>query len=180
MDTYIVITGGPGSGKTTLIEALGARGYATAPEAGRAILKFQAAIGGPAGHTAGQRLYAELMLLWELRSFETMRSESGPVFFDRSLAELTHYLPMVGLETPPHFHAAAKRYRYNPRVFIAPPWREIYAIDAERQQDFAEAESSFVHARAAYLANGYSLVELPKASPEARADFVLAELAANR
>ncbi len=174
MDTYIVITGGPGAGKTTLIAELGRRGYATAPEAGRAILQHQALIEGPAGHTADQRLYAELMLSWEMRSYDQMRGHQDHVFFDRSLAELTHYLPLVGLQTPPHFHAAARTYRYAPNVFIAPPWREIYVTDAERKQDFAEAVRSHDLAAEAYRANGYTLVELPKASAAARADFVLA------
>ena len=36
-DRLIVITGGPGAGKTILIEALAASGQAVRPEAGRAI-----------------------------------------------------------------------------------------------------------------------------------------------
>ncbi|MFT3810874.1 MAG: AAA family ATPase [Micropepsaceae bacterium] len=177
MDNFIVITGGPGAGKSALIAELAARGYATAPEAGRAILQHQALIGGPAGHTADQRLYAELMLSWEMRSYDMMRGQPGPVFFDRSLAELTHYLPLVGLETPPHIHRAARLFRYNPRVFIAPPWREIYATDTERKQDWSEAVRSHDLAAEAYRANGYTLVELPRIPTAARADFVLAAIA---
>ena len=45
---FIVLTGGPGSGKTTLIEALRRLGLATAPETGRAIIREQVAIAGPA------------------------------------------------------------------------------------------------------------------------------------
>ncbi len=177
MHNFHVITGGPGAGKTTLIAELARRDYATAPEAGRAILQHQAAIDGPAGHTTDQRLYAELMLSWEMRSYDAMRAAEGPVFFDRSLAELTHYLPLVGLQTPAHFHAAANACRYNTTVFIAPPWREIYRADAERKQDFTEAIRSHDLAAEAYLSHGYTLIELPKVSPAARADFVLAHIA---
>ena len=49
-DQFFVLTGGPGAGKTTLIEALRDAGFATAPEAGRAIIRDQLAIGGPATH----------------------------------------------------------------------------------------------------------------------------------
>ena len=45
-DNLIVITGGPGAGKTTLINLLREAGFATAPEAGRAIIQDQSAIGG--------------------------------------------------------------------------------------------------------------------------------------
>jgi predicted ATPase len=45
-DRFFVITGGPGSGKTTLIEALASRGLARSTEAGRAIIRDQASVGG--------------------------------------------------------------------------------------------------------------------------------------
>jgi predicted ATPase len=43
-----VITGGPGSGKSALVDALLQRGICTMPEAGRAIIQDQVAIGGEA------------------------------------------------------------------------------------------------------------------------------------
>lgn len=49
-ERFIVITGGPGSGKTTLIEALARAGFQTMPEAGRAIIQDQARIGGRGEH----------------------------------------------------------------------------------------------------------------------------------
>ena len=45
---FFVITGGPGSGKTTLVEALRRAGYACSVEAGRAIIQDQVARGGRA------------------------------------------------------------------------------------------------------------------------------------
>src|SRR3546814_14342535 len=45
---FHVITGGPGSGKSTLIAALAGEGFDHMPEPGRAILRDQAADGGPA------------------------------------------------------------------------------------------------------------------------------------
>ena len=45
-ETFFVLTGGPGSGKSTLIQALDEAGYSTMGEAGRAIIQEQAAIGG--------------------------------------------------------------------------------------------------------------------------------------
>src|SRR3546814_19919891 len=45
---FHVITGGPGPGKSTLIEALAGEGFDHMPEAGRAPLPDQAPIGGAA------------------------------------------------------------------------------------------------------------------------------------
>ena len=67
-DRLFVITGGPGSGKSTLIDALAGHGICTMPEAGRAIIRDQVAIGGEALPWSDRRAFAELMLGWEIRS----------------------------------------------------------------------------------------------------------------
>src|SRR5262245_62525569 len=66
---FFVITGGPGSGKTSLIEALARAGFAHSVEAGRAVIQDQLAIGGSALPLSDLRAFAELMLCWELRSY---------------------------------------------------------------------------------------------------------------
>ncbi len=60
-ERFHVITGGPGSGKSTLIEALGRRGYAHSIEAGRAIIQDQTAIDGPALPGRDPLAFAELI-----------------------------------------------------------------------------------------------------------------------
>jgi predicted ATPase len=59
---FFVVTGGPGGGKTTLINALGRLGFPTAPEGGRAIICEQAAIGGPALPWADTQLFFETIM----------------------------------------------------------------------------------------------------------------------
>src|ERR1700735_5139046 len=83
-DRLFVITGGPGSGKSTLINALAEGGIRTMPEAGRAIIRDQVAIGGEALPWSDQPAFAELMLSWEMRSYHAALSLSGPVLFDRA------------------------------------------------------------------------------------------------
>jgi predicted ATPase len=78
-----VVTGGPGSGKSTLIEALTARGLCTMAEAGRAIIRDQVAIGGEALPWADRGTFAELMLSWDIRSYRSALKIEGPVIFDR-------------------------------------------------------------------------------------------------
>jgi predicted ATPase len=70
--------------------------------------------------------------------------------------------------------AAARRYRYNRRVFIAPPWTQIFAQDAERKQTFEEAESTHRAMIASYTDCGYELIELPRVSVAERVAFVRA------
>lgn len=173
-DRFTVLTGGPGSGKTSVIEELRRRGYAGTQEAGRAIIIDQQFIGGNALHTGDRVLFAELMLGWEIRSYRMAQVDPAPaVFFDRAIPELVGYYWLSGLPVPAHVAAAARLFRYRARVFVAPPWPEIYATDSERGQDYAEAVTSCELARAAYADRGYELIELPFATVSERADFVL-------
>ena len=176
-DRFFVLTGGPGSGKTTLIEALREKGFATSIEAGRGIIRDQRAIGAQALPWNDPALFAERMLSWEIRSYEAAIRHPGPTFFDRGVPDVVGYLRLTGLAVPAHMKAAAERFRYNRRIFIAPPWPEIFAHDRERRQSFEEAERTHAAMVETYSGLGYALVPLPRASVEERLRFVLAESA---
>jgi predicted ATPase len=174
-DRFTIVTGGPGTGKTSLIAELRRRGFAGTVEAGRAIIVDQSLIGGRGLESADCALFAELMLAWEMRSYRIAESESAPaVFFDRGIPELTGYYRMRGMPVPAHVTAAARTFRYRPQVFLAPAWAEIYTADAERTQVFADAVAGSQAARAAYESFGYEVLDLPMAPVAERADFVLA------
>ncbi|MFF0739732.1 AAA family ATPase [Streptomyces sp. NPDC004111] len=175
-DRYVVVTGGPGSGKSTLIEALAREGFAHSQEAGRGVIQGQSAIGGPGLPWADRALFAELMLGWELRSYELAGRLAGPVVFDRGVPDTVGYLRLEGLPVPAHLDAAARRFRYRGRVLVAPPWEEIYVRDAERRQSFAEAVRTYEAMVETYTRYGYEPVELPCVDVGARVRFVRTEL----
>lgn len=171
-DNFIVITGGPGSGKSTLIDALAASGLRHTPEAGRAIIQDQVAVGGTALPWADRSAFAELMLGWELRSWREARTHSGITLFDRGTPDVVGYLTLSDLPVPQHVRRAAELFRYNRRVFIAPPWQAIFGQDNERKQTWAEAEATYHVMVDVYSALGYELVVLPLATIEERVRFV--------
>jgi predicted ATPase len=170
---FFVVTGGPGSGKSTLVSALAGLGLATVPEAGRAIIQDQLAVGGTALPWADRAAFAELLLGWEMRSYREAAALSGPVVFDRGVPDVVGYLKLCGLAVPAHFVCAVEVFRYAPTVFLAPHWPEIYEQDAERKQSAKEAEATCRAVAEAYLAAGYELAELPKSPVEERVKYVM-------
>ena len=168
-----VLTGGPGSGKTTLLAALAEAGLATMPEAGRAIIRDQIRIGGSGWHGQDRRLFAELMLGWEMRSWHAAQAVEGPVFFDRGIPDVIGYLSLYEGHVPAHVTRAARLYRYHPTVLLAPPWAEIFEQDEDRGQDFDEAVATAQAMEQAYAEAGYDLLPLPLAPVAERVDFVL-------
>ena len=115
------------------------------------------------------------MLSWELRSYQVALGEAGPVFFDRGVPDTMGYLRLCGLPVPDHIANAARRFRYNRRVFIAPPWPDIFEQDTERKQTLDEAERTFRAVSKVYAELGYELLELPRAPVETRLRMILSE-----
>ena len=169
---FIIVSGGPGSGKSTLIDALENEGFARTVEAGRAIIQDQIVIGGTALPWSDRALFAELMLSWEMRSHAMAELQHGTVFFDRGVPDVIGYLTLCDLPVPQHMEEAARQVRYNRTVFLAPPWAEIFAQDAERKQDFDEAVRTFEAMDKTYRRLGYEIALLPKSSVEERVRFI--------
>ncbi|OYR20284.1 AAA family ATPase [Brucella thiophenivorans] len=169
---FIIISGGPGSGKSTLIDALENKGFARTVEAGRAIIQHQVKIDGQALPWVDRALFAELMLSWEMRSYELAHHSKGPVFFDRGIPDVIGYLTLCALPVSEHVRRAALMIRYNRTVFLAPPWEEIFGQDSERKQDFDEAVRTFRAMEQAYRDLGYEIALLPISTVQERVNFI--------
>lgn len=165
-DRFVVLTGGPGGGKSTLLAALAARGYAVTTEAGRALVRAGARDGDPVA-------FAEAVLEWERASYAWALERDGLVFFDRGMPDVAGSWLALGRAVPPHVEAAIAACPYRSPVFVAPPWREIYVNDAERTQPWEVAVATYEVMVDAYGRYGYDLVELPRVAVEERVAFVL-------
>lgn len=168
-----VLTGGPGSGKTTLIEALQRAGFACMVEAGRSIIQDQMEIGGRALPWSDPVLFAEMMLCWEMRSYRSAQGHAGPVFLDRGVPDVVGYLRLVGAAVPAHMQKAAATFRYEPRVFIMPPWPQIFTQDSERKQTLQEAERTYDAMVETYTSLGYTLTTVPRMPVDDRVRFII-------
>lgn len=167
---FFVLTGGPGVGKTTLLHALRSRGEVCVDESARAVIREQLESGGRAVPWIDPEAFALAAAARDAARFDALAGETRRVFFDRGVMDSWR---ANGVAPAPAVAEALRTRRYNRRVFVAPPWREIYQTDAERRQDWAEAEATFGRILQNLDELGYEPVVLPKVSVEDRVAFAL-------
>jgi predicted ATPase len=172
---FVVISGCSGGGKSTLLAALAARGFATVAEPGRRIVAEEQARGGRALPWIDPAAFARRAIAMALADRAAAAATSGWVFFDRGLIDAAAALAHATGDDAP-LAALGRAHRHHPRVFMAPPWPEIFATDAERRHDLAAAVAEHERLQRAYGALGYRLEPLPKADVATRVDFVLGRL----
>ncbi|WP_199768624.1 AAA family ATPase [Sphingobacterium sp. HMA12] len=173
---FIVLTGGPGVSKTTLLKKLQKEGYRTVPEEARRIIQEQLANNGDGLPWKNKQHYASLMLAASIARFLQEIKENTQhqeyVFFDRGIPDTLAYIDMEKLTVAATLLEEAKKYRYHKKIFILPPWQDIYKTDNERKQTWEEAEATFHRMKSVYEQLGYEVIEVPKTSVELRYQFI--------
>jgi predicted ATPase len=170
-----VLSGCSGGGKSTLLAELARRGYATVPEPGRRIVREEMQGEGAALPWVDGVAFARRAIEMSLADRAAAPDGLEWVFFDRGLVDAAAGLERLTSEPALSAHGLA--HRYNPTVFLTPPWPEIYRTDAERPHALDAAIEEYDHLLQVYPALGYQVVILPKVSVARRADLVLATLA---
>ena len=173
MAKKIVFAGGPATGKTTLIQTLELRGYACAPEVSRQVTLEARENGITQLFVSDPLLFSQKLLEGRVNQFkEAHKNKASLVFLDRGIPEVLAYLDRGNTPYPNHFTKACEDNQYD-RVFIFPPWEEIYTSDNERYEDYQEALKIYPFLKAAYDRFGYESIILPKDTIENRISFVL-------
>ncbi|OXE37316.1 MAG: ATPase [Phenylobacterium zucineum] len=172
---FILITGCSGGGKSTLLEELRRRGHSVVEEPGRRIVRDQLATGGTALPWRDEAAFLRLAIEMAISDRESLETSTDDwVFFDRGLIDAASAFEEVsGLDTLKSINAL---HPYHRIVFLAPPWSEIYARDAERQHGFAKTVGEYERLARQLPDLGYAVTILPKTSVAERADFVLRRL----
>lgn len=172
LEHCFVITGPPGSGKTPILNEMAAMGYAVVPEPAREIIAERRAVGIARIYDHDPRLFWELMLSRAESDFEAAKAIASPVLFDRGIPDLIGYAELFGHDATAAVKAAG-RIRYNDRVFALPSWPEIYVTDEDRRMTFEAAAEFGERVRRVYADLGYSIIDVPKDTIAARAEFVI-------
>ncbi len=172
----VVITGGPGTGKTTIIDGLIEQGYSCFPEISRQITLEAKKQGIEQLFLEKPLLFSELLLEGRKKQFNSaIQDQAEIVFLDRGIPDILAYMHYIGDSYPAFFDHACKEHNYS-KIFVLPPWQEIYISDEARYENYEQAKLIFTHLKETYQNYGYELIEVPKGTLEERIIFILNQL----
>lgn len=173
-ERFVVISGCSGGGKSALLTELSQRGYAVVAEPGRRIVQHELQCGGSALPWLNPVQFARRALATAMTDYESRAGgvrQGGWIFFDRGIIDAAATIQYLTTE-----HTLAvldQSHRYHWRVFLTPPWAELYLNDDERRHDFNAAIDEYHRLLEVYPSLGYELYILPKVGISERADYVL-------
>lgn len=172
----IVITGGPGSGKTALIKYLEDQGHKVMHEISREVILAAQREGIEQLFLEDPILFSEKLLEGRLQQFhEGENYHTETLFYDRGMPDVTAYMDFVKTLYPSNFSETCLAYRYD-KIFVLPPWEEIYEQDNERYESFEQAKELFDFLKRGYEKYGYKTFEVPVGSIKERVEFIITKV----
>lgn len=170
----VIVSGGPGVGKTTLLRALAAAGHRVVDESARELIRERRAQGLPPRPEPAR--FAREILRRDTEKYSQSTEGPGWVFFDRSPIEALAMLQAAGgIDADAHARCLAG-FHFHRQVLLLPPWPAIYATDAERDHSFVHCEQVHRELLRLYGDLGYELAVVPCVDVPARVRHVQALL----
>ena len=166
----IVITGGPSTGKTSIINELANFGYNVFPEVARIIIKEQLEINSnkvPWNDILG---FSKLVLKKQIIDF--YKAKTGLNIYDRGIPDIIGYINHGQEDLFNELKLSAEKLKYQ-FIFILSPWEEIYETDNERRENYNDAIKIYQSIKKAYITLGYLPIEVPKDTLKNRVSFIL-------
>jgi len=171
----VVLTGGPGFGKSSIIAEIEQRGFYIFPEVARALIQKvvipEVSSNAPAFYPDD---FANKIISERIKQFN--EAPDGWSFYDRAVPDVIGFLRKDKKAIPYETQDVCIKLRYHSHVFITPPWEAIYQKDTERREDFRAAVKVHKALEEVYTQLGYTLIAVPMGSIKQRADFVLKHL----
>ncbi len=174
MNKKYIITGAPGTGKTSIINELKKRGFKCINENSREIIAEQIFERGEILPWKNQIAFENKIA--NMRTQQYIDSPENCIcFFDRSILDGIAYMQVNNLKLTSQIIKNIKKCNFNKSVFYTPIWQEIYENDNERKENIKQAmiiEKAIIKT---YKSRGYELTEIPKLSIEERANFIISK-----
>src|SRR5262249_53461999 len=158
-----------------VLKLLQSTGLTVIEEPARQILAEQRSIGDDGVPEKNPKYFLQLMLSRAIYQFKQTQELNENVIYDRGIPDMIAYFHLFSLSYPPA-QQASKLFRYEPKVFFFPAWKDIYTTDDERKMSFELAQDFGMKVQKIYSEYGYSLINVPCVSSQERVQFIIERL----
>jgi len=174
-----VLIGGPGTGKSSVLDELERRGFICMSEISREITLEARKKGIEQLFLKEPILFSKLLLEGREKQYiDAITHKSDFVFFDRGIPDIHAYMDFTKKDYPDFFKAKSLKFKYD-HVFLFKPWKEIFTSDNERYESFEESIIIDIYLQKSYRELNYMIMEVPFDTIEKRTDFILNQLKKN-
>lgn len=170
-----IITGAPGTGKSSIIEELKKRGVQCYGEVAREVIIEETAAQSTALPNKDVLAFTEKVVA-KMKEDLAESDQYDLCFFDRGLPDSAGYLLLENIDIPAYLTEEIKHANYEKTVFITPFWEAIYRTDEVRYETADHAKAIADALRKSYTHFNYKLIEIPTGTIDERADFVLEKI----
>lgn len=174
-NNWYVITGGPATGKTTIIKKLKQRGYKTVSESARAVIHEAISSGMSAEELHADEFSFQNEIFKRKLSKHLKLDSEALTFLDRGMHDTGGYLSANGLSLDQDMKDVFKRQKYK-KVFILEPLSK-YRSDKIRSEDKEHARSIHEGIRKCYQDYELEPISVPKMGIKDRVEFILSQVA---
>lgn len=174
VNNWFVVTGGPSTGKTTLLLGLKKRGYKIIPEAARTLIDESLQEGISVGELRfDEKLFQEKVALLK-KQIENKCDRNEIVFFDRGMHDTLAYMREYNFDINGGIMELMDTSVYN-KVFLLEPL-PTFENDYARTENSAFTKSLHQQLFDVYREYGMNPIVVKVASPRERLEFVINNL----
>lgn len=170
-NNWYVITGGPSTGKTTLLKQLEKLGHKTIPEAARTVIDEALGKGISVEELRSdeKRFQNDVARLKE--KIEATHDKSVLTFFDRGMQDTVAYMRLYSFNIDDWVASLMDKAKYQ-KVFLLEPL-STYQSDYARIEDYGAAKGLHKLLRDAYVEFGMEPILVPAAGLDDRVKIIL-------
>ena len=173
-NNWYAITGGPSSGKTSLINELKKMGHNTVPESARLYIDTEISKGNTIDKIREdeKRFQEEVIKLKE--KLESQYDKDKLIFFDRGMHDSLAYMRSYGYKVEDWFESIIEAATYA-KVFLLEPlakYEEDYA--RTESKEFSRSIHGLLHE--AYSEFGMKPISVPPVNVKERVKFIMSEV----
>jgi len=169
---WYVITGGPSSGKTTVLNELAKLGYTVYLEAARVLIEQEIVKGKSLEEIRGDEAEFQRRVLKIKIEVEKTAPKDKIVFFDRAVPDSIAYYQICGLDPKEVLKFCQKKTYRKIFFFVQLPFNKDYA----RIEDGDTIEKLNKLLKESYENLGYKAIDIPVVSVEDRVQRILSEI----